>query len=204
MRKKIGEDKRKNRKGNGKMMRRQIEENWCSKRAVLIAVILVMGIMAGFWPGILVKADDIAVPVEREENGTITECSLIATAVGEVDAKEKPDENAAVIISYHDGDNIYVTGETADGWYRVRYQDLVGYVRIEQAAEIELDVEALNDEFAVEEEEGRLVVEEVERQRTEARRSKIWGAVIILLVLGVFVTGIITTVRSGKDEEGRE
>lgn len=186
------------------MMRRQIEENWCSKRAVLIAVILVMGIMAGFWPRILVKADDIAVPGEREENGTITECSLIATAVGEVDAKEKPDENAAVIISYHDGDNMYVTGETADGWYRVRYQDLVGYVRIEQAAEIELDVEALNDEFAVEEEEGRLVVEEVERQRTEARRSKIWGAVIILLVLGVFVTGIITTVKSGKDEEGRE
>lgn len=77
-------------------------------------------------------------------------------------------------------------------------------MQTEQVAEIELDVEALNDEFAVEEEEGRLVVEEVERQRTEARRSKIWGAVIILLVLGVFVTGIITTVRSGNDEDGQE
>lgn len=177
---------------------------WHRNRAVWTAVILAMGIMAGFGPGILVKADDIAVQGETEENGTITECSLIAVAVGEIDAKEEPDENAAVIISYHDGDNIYVTGETADGWYRVRYQDLVGYVRIEQVAEIELDVEALNDEFAVEEEEGKLVVEEVEKQRTEARRSKIWGAVIILLVLGVFVTGIITTVRSGNDEDGQE
>lgn len=185
-------------------MRRQIEKKWYEKRAVLIAVILAMGIMAGFRPGILVKADDIAPHGEMEENEKIADCSLIVVAVGEVDAKEVPDENGAVIISYHDGDNIYVTGETADGWYRVRYQDLVGYVRIEQVAEIELDVEALNDEFAVEEEEGKLVVEEVEKQRTEARRSKIWGAVIILLVLGVFVTGIITTVRSGNDEDGQE
>ena len=98
----------------------QKQRYWHRNRAVLTAVILAMGIMAGFWPGILVKADDIAVHGETEENGTITECSLIAAAVGEVDAKKEPDENAAVIISYHDGDNIYVTGETADGWYRVR------------------------------------------------------------------------------------
>lgn len=182
----------------------QKQRYWHRNRAVLTAVILAMGIIAGFLPVLLVKADDIVSHDETEDNKTMTECSLITVAVGEIDAKEEPDENAAVIISYHDGDNIYVTGETADGWYRVRYQDLVGYVRIEQVTEIELDVEALNDEFAVEEEEGKLVVEEVEKQRTEARRSKIWGAVIILLVLGVFVTGIITTVRSGNDEDGQE
>ncbi len=64
-------------------------------------------------------------------------------------------------------------------------------------AEIELDVEALDEEFAVEEAEGKLVVEEVERQRTEVRRSRIWGAVIILLVLGVFATGIISAAGNG-------
>lgn len=175
-------------------MNRQIEKDWRRKRAVLTAIILGIGIMAGFWPVLFAKA----------ENEAVADSSFIVAAVGEVDAKEGPDENEKVVISYHDGDRIYVTGETADGWYRVRYQELVGYVQIEQVAEIELDVEALNDEFAVEEEEGRLVVEEVERQRTEARRSKIWGAVIILLVLGVFATGIITTVRSGGEEGERE
>ena len=177
-------------------MIRQIENNGSRKRAVLTAVILTVGIIAGFWPVLFAKADNAA------ENEAVTDSSAIVVAVGEVDAKERPDENAEVVISYHDGDNIYVTGETADGWYRVRYQELTGYVRVEQVPEMAVDVEALNDEFAIEAEEGKLVVEEVERQRAEVRRSKIWGAVIVLLVLAVFVTGIVTTVKNGKD--GRE
>lgn len=185
-------------------MRRKIKGHWYKNSVAWIAVMFTTGILAGFWPAILAKADDITVQGETEENETIIDRSLIVAAVGEVDAKERPDENEAVVISYHDGDNIYVTGETEDGWYRVQYQDLIGYVPVEQVTEVTVDVEALNNEFAVEEEEGKLVVEEVERQRAEVRRSKIWGAVIILLVSGVFVTGIITTVRSGKDEDGQE
>lgn len=184
-------------------MRQRIKrERYGRKTAATIAA-FAAGIMLCFMTAFSVQAKDTVGQGEMTENETITECSLIMAAVGEVDAKERPDASAAVVISYHDGDNIYVTGETADGWYRVRYQDLVGYVQTEQVTEIELDVEALNDEFAVEEEEGKLVVEEVERQRTELRRSRVWGAVIILLVLGVFVTGIVSTVKNGgKEGEG--
>lgn len=173
---------------------------WKGTQAVITVVAsLMLCLTAPF----LVRANDASSFAEKG-NGEITECSLIMSAAGEVDAREMPDDLAAVVISYHDGDNIFITGETADGWYRVRYQNLTGYVRTEQVAEIELDVEALNDEFAIEEEEGKIVVEEVERQRTERRRSKIWGAVIIILVLGVFVTGIISTVQGGGKENETE
>ena len=162
-------------------------------RRALTAIIIGFGILLCPVVSFSVKANEADLSGEVSEENMTTEYSRIVTAVGAVDAREEPDENAAVTISYH----IYVTEQTAGGWYRVRYQDLTGYVRREQVAEIELDVEALDEEFAVEEAEGKLVVEEVERQRTEVRRSRIWGAVIILLVLGVYATGIITAAGNG-------
>ena len=45
-----------------------------------------------------------------------------------------------------------------------------------------------------------MIVEEVERQREEARRSKIWGTVIILLVMGIFGMGVVSTVKDKKAE----
>lgn len=54
----------------------------------------------------------------------------------------------------------------------------------------ELDVE-----FSNLEEESVMIVEEVERQREEARRSKIWGAVIILLVMGIFGMGVVSAIK---------
>lgn len=134
-------------------------------------------------------------------NVEITELNQIMNAREDLEVKAAPDETAETVFRYQGGDNVYVTGQTSDGWYRVRYQDIVGYIQAAQVAELELDVAALNEEFAVEEMEGALVVEEVERYRTEARRSRIWGTIIILLVAGVFATGIISTVRSGKKKE---
>lgn len=185
-------------------MSRQIREKWYGWKKAWVITTFVAGIMLCFKVSFSVRAQETAVQDNMTEDNSITELNFIAAAVGEVDARETPDGSAPVVISYHDGDSIYVTGETADGWYRVRYQDLIGYVWADQATDIELDVEALNEEFALEEEEGKLVVEEVERQRTELRRSKIWGAVIIVLVLGVFATGIISTVKSGKNGNREE
>ena len=56
----------------------------------------------------------------------------------------------------------------------------------------------LDEEMAEVEVEGKILVEEVERQREEEKRSGIWGAVIILLIVGVFVTGIISVMKKGK------
>ena len=127
------------------------------------------------------------------------------TAQQTVDAKAEPDENAETLFSYQAGDMVYVTGQTEDGWYIVYYQDQTGYIDAASTqgafTAVTVDVDMLNAGMAEEEETSRLIIEETERYRAESRRSKIWGAVIVLLVLGLFATGIISTVRSEREEE---
>ena len=68
-------------------------------------------------------------------------------------------------------------------------------------AEALLDVEGLDAEMSRTEQEAEFVVEMVEKYRDEARRSKIWGSVIVVLVVGIFATGIISGVRSSRREK---
>ena len=56
--------------------------------------------------------------------------------------------------------------------------------------------------MAANEAETKFVVEVVEKYRKDARRSKIWGTVIIVLVAGIFAVGIFSAVRSNKMDNG--
>lgn len=112
----------------------------------------------------------------------------------------EPAEGSEVVHVYEAGESVLVTGETADGWYQVTWQDAAGYVPVESLTEMDLDVEGLDEEFRRQEEEGKLVVEVVERKRAEARRARIWGTIIIVLVAGIFALGIYSAVRANREE----
>ncbi|MCI8613918.1 SH3 domain-containing protein [Parablautia intestinalis] len=137
---------------------------------------------------------------ESVQKEGITELNQIMVADEAFEAKELPDDNSASVITYQSGQSVFVTGETADGWYKVSYQDKEGYVRKSLLFIQEFDVEGLDKEFQELEMESKILVEEVERYRTEARRSRIWGIVIVLLVAGIFVTGIISTKRMEREK----
>lgn len=79
-------------------------------------------------------------------------------------------------------------------------QDTVGRALLaDQLQQIE-DSTELDAEFSSLEEESVMIVEEVERQRKEALRSKIWGAIIIVLVIGIFGMGILSAIKDKKAE----
>lgn len=132
------------------------------------------------------------------KDSIIEERNQIMTASDNTDARETPDENSAVLHSYQAGDSVYVTGETKDGWYQITYQNVIGYVPVSSLSEMDLDVEGLDAEFGAEAEEGKLVVEVVERKRAEVRRNRIWGTIIVILVVGIFALGIFSTVKANK------
>lgn len=142
-------------------------------------------------------------PVQAAENDDISELSQLMTAKENVEMRAAPNDGAEVIMSYQKGDFVFVTGETADGWYRAIYQDKTGYIPSASLSLQEMDVAALDEEMARTEEEAKFVVEVVERYRSQARRSKIWGGVIIVLVLGIFATGIISGITSAKKRDLR-
>ncbi len=187
------------------------------KKEVKIASILaVMGICfglsgtAGNMQYVNALEDAAAIQLPEEDTlqpgsaAEISELSQLMMAEESVKMKTAPEDNAEVIMSYQKGDSVFVTGETGSGWYRVIYQDKEGYVPKEYLSVQEMDVAALDEEMARTEQEAKLVVETVERYRADARRSKIWGSVIIVLVLGIFATGIFSGIKSSKGREEQE
>lgn len=136
------------------------------------------------------------------------------SATQKVDVKAEPKNNAETIFSYNAGDSVFVTGETNNGWYIVYYQGNIGYIYPKAsggpngAQDVlimqEIDIEALDAELEALEVENKIIVEEVERYRAEVRRSRIWGAIIVLLVIGIFAVGIVSTVRAERKKKEDE
>lgn len=146
----------------------------------------------------------MSLSVTAKEGETVPQPGRLMEAEQQVDAREEPNDNAGVIFSYAPGDMVYVAGETEDGWYIVSYQGKTGYINISASeaalSPAEMDVEALNAEMEAIQEESRMIIEETERYRAESRRSKIWGAVIVLLVIGIFAMGILSTIQAERAE----
>ncbi len=116
-------------------------------------------------------------------------------------ARENPDEDAAVVVELPAGAQLLVTGEE-DGWYEIFYQGKTAYVPMASAtASTEVDQEALDEEMHQVEEEGAAFVESLEAQRKAAQRSRIWQIIIIVLIVAVFLTGVVSAVKSAKADK---
>lgn len=162
------------------------------KRVLLVfAAVLFLGSMIA----LPVRADEL-----QQEEG-FTELSQVMVANEAVEAKEIPDSKGNTVITYESGAYVFVIGETENGWYKVSYQDKEGYVKKSVLTVQEFDVEGMDKEFQEIEAEGKLIIEEVERYRAEAKRSRIWGIFIVLLVVGIFATGIVSTTRIEKEKK---
>lgn len=144
----------------------------------------------------------VSYAAEQETTAEIQNCQVMK-AEETTEVKQEPDEGAPTLMTYQKGDNVLTIGEEQDGWYQVMYQDITGYVPADRVASMDMDVEKLDEEFAREAEEGKLVVENVEYYKDNSRRTIIWGTLIVLLVAGIFVTGIVSAVRK-KGEEKEE
>lgn len=125
---------------------------------------------------------------------------IVLEAEERIEMKASPEKAAETLMTFQAGDLLFAVGEAEAGWYHVIYQDKEGYVEEEGLVIQEIDVEGLNAEMAANEEETKFVVEVVEKYRADARRSKIWGTVIIVLVAGIFGVGIFSAVRANKRE----
>lgn len=129
------------------------------------------------------------------------EQGIVLEAEKRVEMKALPEETAETLMTFQAGDLLFAMEETTEDWYHVVYQEKEGYIEKDGLKVLELDIEGLNAEMAVNEAETKFVVEAVERYRADARRSKIWGTVIIVLVAGIFGIGIFSAIRSNRGED---
>lgn len=110
------------------------------------------------------------------------------------------DEEAEVVRTYEKGSPVFVEGEAINGWYEVIYQGQSIYVKENVVIQQELN-EELEEELLENQKESKAFIEQVEAYRAEALRSKIWAGIIIVLIVGILVTGLIATLHNEKKKE---
>ena len=83
--------------------------------------------------------------------------------------------------------------------YEVYYQGEKVFVPAGALTSPALDAEALDKEMKKAEEEDIAFIESLEIQRKAIARSKIWSLLISVLILAMFITGIVSAWKKGKN-----
>ena len=127
---------------------------------------------------------------------------LVVTEKG-TPGKEKPTDSAKTLMEYEPGAKLAVVEEPNSTWYGVLYQGQVYYVK--QADTIDAEdvapVEGIDQELEEEYVEGKILIEEIVRQEEEAKKTRIWAAIIIVLIIAIFGVGILSHVKKSKEHE---
>lgn len=131
--------------------------------------------------------------------------NTILIAESDIEVKESADDSSQTLQVLQKGAYVYVEQEVDDTWCMVTYQDISGYVKCDQLKAADIDTEALAEEMADIEQEGEIVIEEVERVRTEKTSSIAWIIAIALVLWGIIMTGILcsTLKKSRRRKKNR-
>jgi uncharacterized protein YgiM (DUF1202 family) len=108
--------------------------------------------------------------------------------------------DSSVVLSLPKGSLVLVTGTDGD-WTGVQYQDKEGFME-SSCLQAESPDPAIKKELSSQEEYDVEYTNELTRLRSEQRRSRIWGIIIVAIVVAMFATGIIQVLRAGK--KGKE
>lgn len=143
----------------------------------------------------------LRMPVQATETeGVMT----LQQTVKDAEIKESPDEDAKTLREVEEGTGVIVYGEPQDSWSRVEYDGVSGYMKSSalDAYMSDSEGEELEQEFEEVQEETVRTVEESELIQKSKRKSAIWGGVIAILVVAIFVVGVVSAIK--KDKEGEE
>jgi hypothetical protein len=95
-----------------------------------------------------------------------------------------------------EGTGVIAKEDPDNGWVKVKYQDIVGYVKIGTIAG--QDTADLNQEFEEISNDNRLIFEIMEYTKSQKLQNIIWGVIIGGLVVALFAVGIITGLNRNK------
>lgn len=141
-------------------------------------------------------------------NGTGTEGSAEGTlqqTVKAAEIKEEPDEDSDTLALLEKGTAVIVYGEPENSFSRVEYQGTLGYIESDALEQYQAEIfDDLEQEFQNIEEETLRTVDEYELLQKERRTSRIWGSVIGIIVIAIFIVGIISALKQNREKEEDE
>lgn len=117
-----------------------------------------------------------------------------------VEVHEKKSDSSKVLITIEEGIPTMIL-EKGDDWCQVQYKDAVGYVK---TSLLQRENEELAAELDAQQEYNNTFINEIFRLEAEKAKSRIWGAVIVLLIVAIFGVGIFNTIKMNKKEEEKQ
>ena len=137
---------------------------------------------------------------------------ILQQTVKAAEIKEEPEEDSKTLASLEKGTAVIVYGEPEDSFCRVECRGIEGYI---ESGALELyqatggdseeeQAEKLEQEFENVEEDTLRTVDEYELLQKEKRSSRIWGTVIAVMVVVIFVVGVVSALKQSREKEEDE
>lgn len=128
--------------------------------------------------------------------------NMVLETVEEVELREEPASTGAVVASLQKGIAVVVSEDANGDWCKVSYQKQEGYVPVTVLKTLG-NAEELNSEFDKISQTVQLAFEEIMTREHEEQQARIWGSIIVVLIVAIFGVGIASAVKKNKEERGR-
>lgn len=111
---------------------------------------------------------------------------------------ESADESSEVIAELSAGTGVICMSSDTE-WTQIQYQDIQGYV---PTAFLKMygDQEALAAEFSEVQQENDLRYERMEEYIQQQKDARLWGSIIVILVIAIFGVGIFSAIKKNKQQ----
>lgn len=134
-----------------------------------------------------------------ETNGAVAGTILKTDA--DVEVYQTASETSEVTAALEAGTVVLVTEDNAvEGWCRISVRDTTGYIKTGHLVPL-ASSEEINQEFEQIGNNYHMVFNEVQQLEKQQSQTKMWGAVIAVLVVGIFAAGIIPVIRKNREDE---
>lgn len=130
--------------------------------------------------------------------------NMVLETIHEVDLLEQPDTAAKAIGTLQAGTPVVVMEDGIEEWCKVASQELTGYIKISELKTLG-NQDDLNAEFEKIGNTVQLVFDEIMIRENEEKQARIWGTIIVALIVAIFGVGIVSAIRKNKveKEEGK-
>lgn len=125
--------------------------------------------------------------------------NMVMQAAVDVTLYESADDTSGVVADFEAGTPLIIQEDVKDGWCKVSYKDTYGYIKAENLTML-ADNDEISAEFSKVENQMQLVFDNIVLMEQEKKRSRIWGAIIVVLVVAIFGVGILSSIKGNKDK----
>lgn len=125
---------------------------------------------------------------------------MVMETIEEVKLLEKAEGNATVVATLPAGTTVLITEDSSNGWCRVSVKEQSGYLQTAQLKTIG-NKDELDTEFEKISNSMQLIFEEIVTMEKEIKQERIWGTVIVVLIIAIFGVGIVSALKKNKEEK---